>query len=446
MHPILYLNIAFLCIAHSVANCYNYTNKEPVGCGIKPKVHYDKTAARIINAKPPTKDYPWMAVIYKRGLLQPPDSGNYKTSASGGAIISKYAIITCGHCICAYKQPYVETKQPYVETCPGSKGIPHTDKDLNIKSLNEIYITVGRTRLDFGRTNKNDWEFDGNIEAYFYMYERGDYIISKNGDIGLVLKTDGLASNDGTAFKPICLPPPNTEYDKNGIIVKMAGWGRRYHQHKTKNIRDSTSCQTNEARILPITSRITIEKHVNSKLSYEERVTFLECDIPDTVNQEFCTRFLTDNNIQTLSANTELDADELETVEHLNSDEGYKRCKEYIKSGKKSWVRHMKISNKKHTRDQAELNAMFDKEIDRIIVNHPNNFIKQDICYNLKKVAKYGICPTQLPNPQHWGFCSRSCHVAFSGMSETDPYEEAEFKYFEEAPGTSNKFKGKLFG
>ena len=62
-----------------------------------------------------------------------------------------------------------------------------------------------------------------------------------------------------------------------------------------------------------------------------------------------------------------------------------------------------------------------------------------DICYNVRKVGYYGLCQTTTAeNKLNWGFCSRSCKAG-TNVQNDQPYEEAEFRYFDEAP------KGSLF-
>lgn len=56
----------------------------------------------------------------------------------------------------------------------------------------------------------------------------------------------------------------------------------------------------------------------------------------------------------------------------------------------------------------------------------------QERCYNVRKVGTAGICQTKR-DTRTWGFCSRSCTVK-PEFEKDEPYEEAEFKYFEEPP------------
>ena len=64
----------------------------------------------------------------------------------------------------------------------------------------------------------------------------------------------------------------------------------------------------------------------------------------------------------------------------------------------------------------------------------------QNICYNLRKVARYGYCSTHDPGDTgqtHWGFCSRACDVPLNPNQlppSNEAYEEANFEYFNTNP------------
>ena len=87
-------------------------------------------------------------------------------------------------------------------------------------------------------------------------------------------------------------------------MVKLVGWGDRYDENidEKYNVVDETSCQTNEGRTLG---------DIRTTTTFEERVTFLVCDIKDidpktAEDQIFCNRMLLDNDIETLSVNTNM--------------------------------------------------------------------------------------------------------------------------------------------
>ena len=108
-----------------------------------------------------------------------------------------------------------------------------------------------------------------------------------------------------------------------------------------------------------------------------------------------------------------------------------KRCEEYLPKARQAW------------KEAGNMESKFDDEVDRIVIKKFGATNREDICFNLKKAGKYGVCTTNDASPRHWGFCSRSCHVT-KLVSNSEPYEEAEYKYFENAPGTKTKFKRTL--
>ena len=85
---------------------------------------------------------------------------------------------------------------------------------------------------------------------------------------------------------------------------------------------------------------------------------------------------------------------------------------------------------------------MFYETVDRIEIEEKmygkvriRNLIER--CYNLRKVASNGFCRTEKKN--NWGFCSRSC-TKFE-VGDDEPYEEADFTYYDKIPEGS-KFSG----
>ena len=117
-------------------------------------------------------------------------------------------------------------------------------------------------------------------------------------------------------------------------------------------------------------------------------------------------------------------------LKRLNNGNEQKRCVKYLLKAREAWA------------ESGMLKSQFDSDIDRIVIKKFGTNTEK-VCFNLKKVAKYGVCSTKKSRPGHWGFCSRSCYVSTS-PTKTEPYEVAEFKYFENAPGPSDtKFKSK---
>lgn len=83
------------------------------------------------------------------------------------------------------------------------------------------------------------------------------------------------------------------------------------------------------------------------------------------------------------------------------------------------------------------LKEKFYDEIDRIEIKGPIGTRLLERCYNVRKLGYYGVCETDKRTGSNWGFCSRSCKVN-DRLDDNEPYEEAEFKYFDEAPRGSS--------
>ena len=65
-------------------------------------------------------------------------------------------------------------------------------------------------------------------------------------------------------------------------------------------------------------------------------------------------------------------------------------------------------------------------------------------CYNIKEVARYGVCKTFEAEPYKWGFCSRSCHFEEDRfLIRNEPYEETKQSILETAPAGSAFEHGK---
>ena len=87
----------------------------------------------------------------------------------------------------------------------------------------------------------------------------------------------------------------------------------------------------------------------------------------------------------------------------------------------------------------------FDKEVKRFQIKVQNNDGRLgtpiETCYNVNALGQYGICQIDNDNNNfgfQWGFCSRSCKKqnarVFGYLESNEPYEEAEFEYFDNAP------------
>ena len=421
----------FILFIHDVKPCIDY-------CGIRSNVKSKaantnvkgKASSRIINAETTDKPYPWVVFIQKKGMYEKQfdtQDEEFGIGVAAGAIITTHTIITCGHCICNNDKP--SSKQKYAITCP--KDPKDKEENLNKKEINEIYITVGKQNVNMFEI---DGKFDENLKAYVYNYEKDIVAFSKNGDIGIVIQTIGLEKSD--RIQKICLPTPELFHD--GLKVKVAGWGIRIDEKVNARASPerimSTSCQTNEARSL----------NRNIVSPFDKRVKFLDCEIyekdPTKDRTKKCNSWLLDKKLETLPLKIDLpgvsgvtglnDLPSTTALEKLKNGKEQKRCEEYFQRAKKAWTA------------RGNLETQFDSDIDRIVIKKFET-TREEVCFNLKKVAKYGVCSTKKSTPGHWGFCSRSCYVSRTPTSD-EPYEVAEFKYFENAPGPSNtEFKSK---
>ena len=96
-------------------------------------------------------------------------SGNdieYEIKSAQGSFISDKAVITCAHCIC--NDLDVNDKWPYLITCGSENPTGVNRQNLNFKGKNEINVYFGKRTPVI----KDDIEFDNNIIAYVYKYEK----------------------------------------------------------------------------------------------------------------------------------------------------------------------------------------------------------------------------------------------------------------------------------
>ena len=107
-------------------------------------------------------------------------------------------------------------------------------------------------------------------------------------------------------------------------------------------------------------------------------------------------------------------------IQHLRTTQDQIDCEHYMDEAVRWWW------NRKSWPSQEIAADEFAAQIDRIVVKDHSQVHVIRICYNLRKVARYGVCRTHEAAPRHWGFCSRSCTQAGTPLSGST-YEEAEF-------------------
>ena len=439
MYIILYLNLGLFATYLTKKPCITYlcNVNDCDGCGyIKPKTVNKKSikvSSRIINGRPTTNAYPWMATIInkvkKRLRVVPPLRVEDSFAAAVGTIITTHSIITAGHALCRNK--FISDLGNGWKsdiTCPRKRSLL-VNPDLNVRGFNEINIEVGTVL----RSPPNN-SYDENIAAYLYKYvDEGGGLFSTNGDFGVVIKKKPLEFTRGI-LDSICLLNLELYDTSKAIDVKAAGWGLRYHEvlDPLNQVTQKTSCQTNDAKT---DNRNTIS-------TYNERHQFLDCQIPnkdagEVQTKGFCSRDLLDSNLKTLPQDIDLvevtgfsgPGSKLD-LNNLVKNQQQIECVDYMANARAKWVELDKSIED------------FDKTIDRIVIIQTKSNNRELVCYNLRKVAIYGVCLTTEAPPRHWGFCSRSCHA--SQLTLDEPYDEADFKYFERLPNPKDDITGNL--
>jgi hypothetical protein len=242
------------------------------------------TSSRVINGEPtinPVKEHPWMAKVYTKintkKPMNAPKLKKHPPYTSTGTIITLKTILTCGHCVCNYKDGKDGQEQltckANKERQPSSSSNPKNQAvNLNVEGSNEIYYTIGNKDLI--------QDFNKNIKVFLYNYDysgiepRPRYI-SKNGDMAVVINIRGLGL-DTYGGAPICLPSKNMFLPDKGtaekevkIDVKLIGSGTR----SEVSSKIGSSCFTNQG--------VTLNTQIHQE---KMRDIFLPCkDVYDNV-------------------------------------------------------------------------------------------------------------------------------------------------------------------
>ena len=433
--------ISFSNITYGSKHCFEYVECEPkdqCGCGRKIKNEHAYSLdsnARIINAKTPNSHiYPWMAQVQRKCKTYNPNDitfTGFQISKSGGVIINQKSILTVGHNICI--DIHSLGKGPIFPhpTCPYRiPNMPIVDWDrirmsnLNTKGTNELTYRVGS---NLGGFDKLPY-FNPKVSAYLYDYDSIAATFSNNGDIGLLVIDGGISEISQRMATPICLPIAH-QFFLPRVPVNFVGWGNHHFKVESSTIdgKTKTSYQTNHARIHEYSQ-------ISSATTFENRIQFLDCEIKRAPDK-FCNNWLLEQSIDTLSIKTDLTnienagTDDEKKIK-LRNMEDHKRCEIYMEKARESWIN-----------DAKKPDSEFDETVDRIVIEDKSSGkTEPEVCYNLKKVAKYGYCKTNKPQPRNWGFCSRSCDYFprpqpdNNGYLVGKSYEEEEFNYFEENP------------
>ena len=236
--------------------------------------------------------------------------------------------------------------------------------------------------------------------------------------------------SDNFNLVPLCLPTPDTFENNIEMSVTMAGRGkRRYSQFEG---RDHSSCQTNEVlakskrtssnvrqNFLPC-NKIKILK--KTKIFNNTFTAYQYCyDIPSAINS--------------FSSETKLNFKQGMKIKPSEND----KCEEYWKKAGEAYNKYI---------DETGFRmADFQERADRIIIHKhgttitSENQMKGEICYNVKKVGRHGICQTNRKKPYNWSFCSKACVqanlVVDAPSKNPEAYQEYDSMraiYFEEPP------------
>ena len=431
-----------------------YLLQRHMKCGINHDTG-STTKSRIVNGKPSEQIYPWMAYIHVRvavDIIQYPNGKQFIDKRSGGVVITDKAIITCGHCLCNDKEPGDKhNRDNMTRTC-----LAASDANQNQQDINEIWTVVGELVISQDKI-ENFPTYDADTQAFLYCYEPYSSIkngvkttyFSKNGDVGIVIKNNGLSMKNAK-YIPICLPTPETFKKEKELEVKLAGWGWRYEStnnlrkqfgRKATTYRVKSSCLTNGARLIDVA-------HAQSR-------RFISCKRKDKKRDVYCWDVFYTKNIRSFSTAKELNfGDETspssEKLQKLyasfSNGNNIKECEEYYDEAKKVWIEDMISRGRKRTNNRYILGDLFDKEVERFEIRTNDIYGKKiETCYNVKAVAFYGICETTEKAPFNWGFCSTSCDYGETDLLRLigEPYHEAIFKYLDTAP-KSTKYSGNI--
>ena len=400
-------------------------------------------SSRVINGIPTTdskQDFPWMAKVYlrikRKSMPNDPDANTpfnqIAPLPSTGSIITHKTILTCGHCVCNYKDSHNERLEL---TC--KERIPMADsnnvnkfetENVNVENTNEIYYTIGSMYLI--------QEYDKNVKVYVYDYDPTSIVpqnkwISRNGDIAVVVNTRGLGLANHGPLTPICLPSqnmflPDMGGEKLELNAQLVGSGTRREIGSWFYPDPRSACFTNEGVILNSEGNRRVNRDV-----------FLPCapiDRNPKYEPPFC--YELPSTIDSFSPNSNLAFARFPNP-RVTSIKNKQSCSSL-------WTDAVKAYNKENPLKSIKDTA------DRIMIHESGR--PSTVCYNAKKLGQYGVCKTleQSRNqriPVEWGFCSRACTFPSANQVKEyyeKNYEHMEARYLEDTPADSVFMEGQF--
>ena len=344
-------------------------------------------SSRVINGIPTTdskQDFPWMAKVYlrikRKSMPNDPDANTpfnqIAPLPSTGSIITHKTILTCGHCVCNYKDSHNERLEL---TC--KERIPMADsnnvnkfetENVNVENTNEIYYTIGSMYLIK--------EYDKNVKVYVYDYDPTNIVpqnkwISRNGDIAVVVNTRGLGlANYGVI--PICLPSqsiflPDRGGEKVELDAQLVGSGTRREIGTWFYPNVRSSCFTNEG--------VIINSEGNRRVN---RDVFLPCapvDRDPIEEPPFCYKL--PSTIDSFSPNSNLIFARLPNP-RVTSIKNKKSCNSHWKDAVKAYKNENPLKDIKDTAD-------------RIMIYERGR--ADTVCYNARKLGPVSYTHLTLP-------------------------------------------------
>ena len=408
-------------------------------CGIENKYQKGSTA-RIVNGEMATnKRYPWMAevllLIFERGSSL--STINYKST---GSIISDKAILTSAHNLCHFP---VDDDDALCLTDIDQK--PTNQNRL----LSQIHYSIGNMKAftpeNVKKLAKDEIaSYKKAVKAYIYKYEPNwweegtekekldkiEYM--KNGDIGLIIDESDLGLNlKLNKAIPICLPSQKTfemKKKNNELKVTVVGRGRVYDELTDEQGFKKHSCMTNEGVVkkrgqeYAPNGDVLKESFLQCKYtSWKEDICLLMKNACIKKGNSKCSGY----NHQLLSTSAEISfsRDSKGRRMRINiprMDECQKLSKKVTNVIDKLDKWRQRIFKQDDGLGPSRILVLDKEDKDTNLREKYNEFKTQTIinskgapvpyCYNLKRLAKWGVCETEY-DVYNFGFCSSSCKL-----------------------------------